>query len=65
MEELKQRLESTEQDEERKKLMKDIDIKDIKSKLAKAKYVRGDVNTIVYILTCGKAACNVDFIQSS
>ena len=39
MEELKQRLESTQQDEERKKLMKEFDLKDIKSKLAEAKWV--------------------------
>ena len=39
MKELKQRLESTEQDEERKKLMKEIDIKDLKNELAKAKWV--------------------------
>ena len=39
MEELKRRLESTEQDEERKKLMKDIELTGVKTKLAEAKYV--------------------------
>ena len=46
---LKQCLESTEQNEEKKQLEKDINLKDIKMNLANAKYVRSDVYTIVYI----------------
>ena len=55
MKELKQRLKFTEQENEKKQIMKEIDLKDIKRKLAHAIYVSSYVYTIDYYeVTCSK-----------